>query len=136
MSTSKHFKLWQTKAQKYYLLVVLSISVLGLSSSNTATAQSLYGWAHKISISTTAQDSIWSAADAWYDVSFYTDSLAIWYKIGAPDTASWSSRDWIFLPEGSSVYIGPSTRLRRFEFKTVVSSSKLYMIGRKRRRQY
>ena len=121
-----------------HLITYLFISILLLAlSSTTATAQGLlYSWGHKIATTTAEQDSSWSAANAWYDVTIYTDSLDLWYKLGAPDTASWSSRDFIFLPAGASLYIGPSTRLRRIAFKTVAGTADVYFVGRKRRRQY
>lgn len=91
-------------------------------------------WTDKVAVTTSSQDSLWTGSDMWYDLAFYSDSVAILYKLGAPDTTSWYDRPWMYLPAGTPVSIGPSTGVRRLEFKASAGTGNIYFIGRKRKR--
>lgn len=93
-----------------------------------------YLWADSMSVSTIAADSTFG--QRWETVTMWTDTVAIYFRAGAPDVTSWSSRDWIYLPVGSSITFGAATPLVRLEVKTVSGTGKLFMIGNKTKRQY
>lgn len=61
----------------------------------------------------------------WEEVTIRTDSIAVWYRAGAGSdvTTSWASRDWMYLPEGVSLYFGTRTKLKRFEWKADLSET-------------
>jgi hypothetical protein len=91
-------------------------------------------WSDSIVVNTTATDSTFS--QRWEYVTFYADTVDFYYRAGAPDVASWTSRKWILVPNGSVVSFGPATPLVRLEFKTKAGTGNLYMIGAKTTRQF
>lgn len=120
----------------FFLRVLLVSSALFALSGSVAAQGNLYLWQHAIAVGTAEQDSAWTGSTEWYDVTIYADTVDTWLTFGAPDTTSWSSRDAILLKAGTSIYIGPSTRLRRMLFSTVSGSGVFYLVGRKKRAQY
>ena len=99
-----------------------------------ASARAYYLWTHKISVSTTEQDSFFTVK--WVDVTVYADSVDLMLTIGASDTADWDSREELFLPKGASIYFGPKPQIRRLAFKSVTGSGNIFFTGRKKSKQY
>ena len=93
-----------------------------------------YYWSHAITVTTAAQDSTFTVA--WSMVNIHADTVDILYRVGAPDVGSWSSRDFIKLPQNWSKTFGPSIPLNRLEFKTVSGTGVLYFEGLKTSKQY
>ncbi len=98
------------------------------------TLGSHYFWANSYTVSGTSIDQYFS--DPWEYCSIYADTVDVLLRIGAPDTTSWSSRTWIYLPSGSTIEFSPFIKLRRIEAKTVSGTGTLYIVGFKRKPQF
>jgi len=93
-----------------------------------------YLWNHKLATTTAAIDCTFTVK--WQQVTIYSDTLDIWYRAGAPDTSSWSSRDWMKLEAGSGLKYENPVYLKRFEYKTVSGTGYIYLMGTKKSAQY
>ena len=122
----------------YGRLRLLVLAIVGLVAYSTQGGAQVLGnmylWQDSVKTTTVAKDSFFTYR--WESVTIYTDTIDIWYRAGAPDTASWSSRDWMKLETGSSLYFGPSTKLRRFEWKARTGVGFIFFVGNKRRAQF
>ena len=115
----------------------LFIALLFVMFVGTVSAQTLgsrYLWTHKLAATTSAVDSTFNVR--WEFVTVYSDTLDLWLKIGAPDTSGWSSRSWIKLEGGTSLFFERPIYLKRMEWKTVSGSGYLYLIGGKKQKQF
>lgn len=89
-----------------------------------------YLWADSIQgLGTTSVDSIYDTP--WQQVVFKADTGAVFIRIGAPDTANWSSRDFYKIGAGESLSFGPATKVKRAEFKSFAGTVDFYTIGYK-----
>lgn len=119
---------------KFKLLGILGFLFLLLSTTQ-AQVGNRYFWADTLNITTTERDTTFDSE--WEEVTMYADSVDTWIKIGAPDVTSWSARNWIFLPAGVSITIGPRPRLKRLSVKTVSAGSGIFnLLGYKTTAQY
>lgn len=99
-----------------------------------AAAQSIvpnYAWADSITVGTSSTDSLF--INRWEQVALKFEGTSTGYiRFGAPDTTSWSSRDWYQLTAGEVLVFGPATKLVRAEWKTSTGTMTVYMAGYKR----
>ena len=93
-----------------------------------------YLWGDSLITTTVAIDCTFGTE--WQQVVVSSDTIAMWYRAGSPDTTDWDSRDWLKLDEGDSRSYGPATKLRRFEWKADVGSGVIFFEGYKRVPQY
>ncbi len=93
-----------------------------------------YLWSDSLTTTTAAKDSNFTTR--WEQIVVSTDTISIWYRAGAPDVTSWSSRDWIKLDEGASLSFGPATPLQRFEWKADAGAGVIFFQGYKKTPQY
>ena len=117
--------------------IVLAIALLTIALPTTVGSGVLghfYTWVHALPVSNTSVDSTFTYR--WESVTVYADTVELMLRIGAPDTASWSSREWLYIPKGGVLYFGPTNKLRRLEYKTVTGTGMLYMFGTKKRSMY
>jgi hypothetical protein len=114
------------------LLVVLFWAVGGLSTSHAQTVT--YLWADSLGLSSTGRDSLF--ATPWEEVSIFVSGGSAYVKYGAPDTTSWSSRNFILLIEGQVITFGPGTKLKRLKYKMASGTGTIYFIGTKKRAQF
>jgi hypothetical protein len=85
-------------------------------------------------VSPTENTKTWSTE--WEHVVVYSDTLDVYLKIGAPDTTSWDSRLFFYLPASFVTSFGPSPGLKKVTAKTLVGTCVLYFVGEKKVRQY
>lgn len=111
----------------------LTLLVSSVYKPEPAHARGLHYWAHKIAVSTTAIDSHFTIK--WQRAVISTDTVALFYKIGSPDTNGWNDRDFMYLPKGATLTIGPKPTLTRLEFKAELGSGNLYLEGYKNKKQ-
>jgi len=114
-------------------LILLGIFILCFVSITNAQYGSRYMHVDTLQISTTERDTTWTVP--WELVTFYTDTVAINIKVGAPDIDSWATRTWLYLENGAALTIGPAPNLKRLTVKTVSGTGVLYLIGYKRSKQ-
>jgi len=117
-------------------LVVLIIGG-GFESSKSVRAQVFgvnYLWQDSTTITTVAIDSAYVVQ--WEQITVRTDTVVLWYRAGAPDTTSWSSREWMRLASGATLSYGPATPLRRLEFRAGAGTGVIYKEGYKKVAQY
>lgn len=113
------------------LLVLLSVAPM--RSPSPQFGLNFY-WADSIRATTTPIDCTFSRQ--WRQVVIKTDTIALWFRAGAPDTSSWSSRDWIKLDAGESISFGTATPLKRLEFKADAGTGYVFSMGYKNAPQY
>lgn len=118
--------------KRLVLLSILLLTFLVLPSQ--AQIGSFYIWTDSLGVTTTAIDSIFTIE--WQSVTIWADTCDMQLKLGAPDTTGWSSRKFMTISAGGSIYIGPATKLKRLEYKCKSGAGTLYMTGYKKRRQY
>lgn len=94
-----------------------------------------YYWGDAIAITTASIDSAFAVR--WEQATIYAD-VDLLIRAAAPptDTTSWSSRDFVSIPAGTSITFGPATPLGRLEFKASTTSGTMYMAGYKRSAQF
>lgn len=124
------------------LMLLILISLLWLLDrqrveDSTAIAQQFatnHIWGDSLHTTTAAIDCTFDTE--WNQVVITTDTIAMWYRAGSPDTTDWDSRDWLKLDEGDSRSYGPATKLKRFEWKADAGSGVIFFEGYKRVAQY
>lgn len=112
------------------------VVLLGGLSGNpkAATLGTRYFHGDTMNINTVGIDTVW--ASAWEYVTIFTPTIDCWYKVGAPDTSSWASRFWMWLPQNGAIAIGPSPKLKRLQIKSNSGTGVIYLIGYKKAAQY
>lgn len=91
-------------------------------------------WVDSATVNTTGRDSVFSTR--WESVSFWSRGGESWFRAGAPDTASWSSRKWTRLAENQVVTFDAGTPLKRLQFRSNTSTVVFYFVGYKKRKQF
>ncbi len=87
-----------------------------------------YIWVDSLTTTTVAVDSAFTTI--WEQVVIKSVGDA-WIRIGAPDVANWSSREWYSLESGEALSFGPATKLTRLEWKANAGTVVFYMVGYK-----
>ena len=119
------------------IIILLVVVLFGDREVPKVEAQSFgtsYLWSDSLLTRTAAQDSNFTTR--WQQLVVSTDTISIWYRAGAPDVTSWSSRDWIKLDEGASLSFGPATPIQRFEWKADAGVGVIFFQGYKKIPQY
>ena len=94
-----------------------------------------YIWSDSLDdVSTTAIDSFYTTR--WEQCSIKSVGGPMYVKVGAPDTAGWTSRDWYYIDKGEVVVFGSATRLKRLSVKAVSGTVDFYQIGYKTSKQH
>lgn len=109
-------------------------SVLSPPSANAQALGQQYVWVDSLATSTSSIDSFFTVQ--WNDIMIWPVGADLLVRIGAPDTASWSSRKWLRVDDGMAITIGAASRLRRLEFKTISGTGALFLSGLKKSSQY
>jgi len=110
------------------LFILCAISLQGQSLGTR------YFWSDTLQIATGVNTSTFTAV--WEQATFYTNGALCYFKVGAPDVADWSSRDYILLPAGSSFSIGPNPKLKKLSVYLASGTGVLYIVGYKKEAQY
>jgi len=111
------------------------LALCALGGLSTSYAQTVtYLWADSLQISATGRDSLF--ATPWEQVVIYVDGGSAYVRFGAPDTTSWSSRNFILLQQGQVVEFGPGTKLKRLQYKMSSGTGTIYFLGSKKRAQF
>jgi len=100
-------------------------------------AQSLgarYFWCDTLNLTTSVTDTTW--ATEWEYATIWTDTVDCYVRIGAPDYGDWTSRNYLYLPNGLTLSIGPTPQLKRLAAYLPNGTGVLYIAGYKKTRQY
>ena len=115
-------------------LLYAIIMVVLFSSITYAQMGNRYFWQSKIATSTVAADTTFPIE--WEVATVYSDTLDMWFRVGAPDVGDWSSRDYFKVESGLTISIGPTPQLKKLGHKTANGTGFIYIVGYKKSRQY
>ena len=108
--------------------------ILLLSTISCAQLGNRYFHVDTLNVSTSARTTTYS--QEWEFATIYADTVDIMLKVGAPDIADWASRDYFLVPQGMSLSIGPTPKLKKLSYYVTAGTGKIYVVGYKTTRQY
>ncbi len=117
--------------KKFLFILLFTFLTLGIVNAQLGNR---YFWQEKIATTTAATDTTFPIE--WEVATVYSDTLDMWFKVGAPDVGSWASRIYFKMESGLTLTIGPTPKLKRLAFKTVNGTGFIYIIGYNKSRQF
>lgn len=118
----------------FVLSTMLSILTAHVPSASSQVLGTNYVWVDSATVNTIGRDSTF--VRQWEAVSFWCRGGEGWFRAGAPDTASWSSRKYSRIAENQVVSFDAGTPLKRLQFRANTGNVVFYFVGYKKRKQY
>jgi len=113
--------------------ILLTLLVVLLASGANAQIGQFYTHQDTLHLSSTPVDTLFSVK--YQEALIWSYDAAMLFRIGAPDTNSWSSRVPLKLNAGTFFRVGPATPLQRLEVWTTSGTGTVYILGSKKTRQ-